>query len=52
MDVNGSNTGGYRLCFAYLAYDLFVGFCENSSGRLFYVEETVNFLTNSATTRL
>jgi hypothetical protein len=52
MDVNGSNTGGCRLGSAYLVYDLVDGFCDNSSGRLFCVEETANFLTISATTRL
>jgi hypothetical protein len=52
MDVNGSNTGGCRLGSAYLVCDLVAGFCENSSGRLFCIEETVNFLTNSAITRL
>lgn len=51
MDVNGSNTGGCRLGSAQLVYDLVAGFCENSSGSLFCVEETAKFLTISATTR-
>jgi len=52
MVVNGSNTGGSRLGSAYLVCDLVTGFCENSSGHMFCVEETAKFLTNSATTRL
>lgn len=35
MDVNGSKTGGCRLGSVYFVYDLVVGFCEHSSGRLF-----------------
>jgi hypothetical protein len=52
VDVNGSNTGGCRLGSAYLVYVLVAGFCENSSGLFFCVEETAKFLTNSATKRL
>jgi hypothetical protein len=52
MDINGNNTGGCKLGSGYLVYDRVDGFCENSSGWLFFVEEWANFLSNSATTRI